>query len=135
MSEKAFQSTRGGAPFPRSANEWMEKGMPADQAEHRMRQEVFGHDHKTDAKGNPIEQGKGSAAQPTAQHLQAKQIGEDAAAQRGMRQGWNPGLEGAFDPRIQDQIDRAVAAAMRKKPAPRRGKKAKAAAPAQTADI
>jgi hypothetical protein len=67
----AFQSKGGGAPFPRSANEWMEKGMPADQAEHRMRQEVFGHDYKVDAKGNPIETGKGSAAQVTLHHKQA----------------------------------------------------------------
>lgn len=127
--EKAFQSTRGGAPFPRSAAEWMEKGMEPAQAEHRMRQEVFGADHRTDAKGTPIEQGKGSALQPTAQHLQAKQIAEDAARSHGMRLGYHPGLEGAFDPRIQDQIDRAVAAAIRKsKPtATRRGKKAKPA--------
>lgn len=125
--EKAFQSTRGGAPFPRSANEWIEKGMEPAQAENRMRQEVFGHDHKVDASGKPVEQGKGSAAQPTAQHLQAKQIAEDGARQHGMRMGYHGGLEGAFDPRIQDQIDRAVAAAMRKKPAAqRRGKKAKA---------
>jgi len=43
--------------------------------------------------------------------------------------------EYAFDPRMQDQIDRAVAAAMRKAKAPasRRGKKAKAKAKAKAA--
>jgi hypothetical protein len=108
----------------------MEKGMEPAQADHRMKQEVFGHDYRTDAAGNPVEQGKGSAAQPTQQHLMAKQIGEDAARSRGMRAGYTPALEGAFDPRIQDQIDRAVAAALRRtKPAPRRGKKAKPAEP------
>lgn len=132
MSDKAFQSSRGGAPFPRSANDWIEKGMEPVQAEHRMRQDVFGHDYKVDARGAPIEQGKGSAAQLTAQHIQAKQIGEDAAAAKGMRLGYHPGLEQAFDPRIQDQIDRAVAAAVRKaKPAGGRRKKAKTAEPVE----
>jgi len=129
-SPKAFTGPDGGVPFPRSAKEWENKGYSPEQAEQRMRNEVFGHDHKADAKGNPIEQGKGSAAQQTHQHLQAMHIAETAAAARGMRLGYSPAIEGAFDPRIQDQIDRAVAAALRKaKPATRRAKKAKPADP------
>lgn len=37
---------------------------------------VFGHDHKTDAHGKPIEQGIGSAANPTANHWAALLVAE-----------------------------------------------------------
>jgi hypothetical protein len=65
---------------PRSVEGWMQKINPNTtpkrnysraEAEHIMLQEVFGHDVTFDAAGNPIEKGKGSAAQPTQQHREA----------------------------------------------------------------
>jgi hypothetical protein len=93
MSSTMFQSRTGSVPHPRTANEWMEKGYSPDQAEHKIRQDVFGHDYKVDAKGNPIEQGKGSAAQQTLQHKQS--LERIAAARRSV--GYT-GAE-AYDPR------------------------------------
>lgn len=115
------KSGEGTVPFPRNVNEWMAKGMTQEAAEHKMRQDVFGHDYKTDAKGNPIETGKGSASQQTAQHLQAKAISDDAEIARRMRTGWHPGLEHAFDPRT---------AAPRRRAAARRKKQSSKTAPA-----
>jgi hypothetical protein len=92
----AFQSAGGGACFPRNTQEWQEKGMAPELAEHRMKQEVFGHDYRVDAKGNPIEQGKGSAQQQTAHHKQAL---EKIAAARRSAVGFTGALDGAFDPK------------------------------------
>lgn len=99
MSTITFRGVNGGAPFPRNAGEWIEKGVPPEQAEHRMRADVFGQDYQTDAKGQPVEKGKGSAAQPTFQHQQALGIAQEAEARRQMTMGWHPGLANAFDPR------------------------------------
>jgi hypothetical protein len=109
-----FESSKGGVPFPRTSNEWMAKGYTPEQAEHRMRQDVFGHDYQTDAKGNPIERGKGSAAQPTAQHQMELVRSQEAEIARKMRLGWHPGMEHAFDPRS------APAARAKKRPARRK---------------
>jgi hypothetical protein len=48
--------------------------LPADWLERHfeaVKQNVFGVDYKTDAKGNPIEQGKGSAMNQTRQSVDA----------------------------------------------------------------
>lgn len=109
---KTFNSKDGSAPFPRTADEWtcklnLETGtfFTAPEAEHKVAKDVFGHDYQKDQSGAPIERGKGSALQPTAQHKQALMISQDAEAARKMRMGWHPGLESAFDPK-QAEIDR-----------------------------
>lgn len=109
---KTFNSKDGSAPFPRTADEWTCKLNPetgayftAPEAEHKVAKDVFGHDYQKDQTGSPIERGKGSALQPTAQHKQALMISQDAEAARKMRMGWHPGLESAFDPK-QAEIDR-----------------------------
>jgi hypothetical protein len=43
----------------------MGKGLSRKEVENTINQIVFGVDYKTDKRGEPIEQGKGSAAQPT----------------------------------------------------------------------
>lgn len=91
-----FQTNKdGGVCFPRNASEWMQKGFSPEHAEHKMRQDVFGHDYQTDAKGDPIETGIGSAAQQTRQHKEAL----ERARSRRSGVGYSPALEGAFDPR------------------------------------
>lgn len=107
MSTKLFQGKNGGAPFPRTEGEWIEKRMSQGHsfedasafATKKIRDDVFGEGHKVDAKGEPIENGKGSASQPTAQHQQALMISQEAEARRRMMMGWHPGLATAFDPR------------------------------------
>lgn len=122
-----FEGVKGGVPFPRSEKEWIDKGRSPEEARQKMRDDVFGVGHKVDATGTPVENGKGSAAQPTAQHQQALAIAQDAERARQMRMGWHPGMATAFDPKIQDQIDQAVAAALAgaKKPKPKAKKPAK----------
>ena len=110
-----FKSKNGKVPFPRTETEVIGNAVAdaeqsgvflnqesyekiAKQASHKIHQDVFGHDYKTDAKGNPIETGKGSASQPTAQHQQALMISQEAEAKRAMTMGWHPGLAHAFDP-------------------------------------
>jgi hypothetical protein len=77
-----FQGKNGGVPFPRNEQEWMEKGLSPEAAQHKLRADVFGHDYKVDGKGNPIETGIGSAMQSTAQHKAAleRSAGARAAA-------------------------------------------------------
>lgn len=128
-----FQSKDESVPFPRTAGEWGAKLNPLTgdrftpvEAEHKMRQDVFGHDYKTDAAGAPVEKGKGSAAQPTAQHENALMISQEAEMARRMRLGWHPGMTQAFDPR-QAEIDRLtaeLAAAKKRKPVKAKPKKA-----------
>lgn len=103
---KLFQGKNGGAPFPRTEGEWIEKRMSQGNsfedasafATKKVRDDVFGDGHKVDVKGNPVEVGKGSASQPTAQHQQALMISQEAEAKRRMTMGWHPGLAMAFDP-------------------------------------
>ncbi|WP_213740943.1 hypothetical protein [Bradyrhizobium sp. dw_411] len=102
-----FQGKNGGVPFPRTEKEWIEKkmsqGVPYEdaqkEAQHRLCQDVFGHDYKVDAKGSPIETGRGSAQQSTVQHQQA--LARSAGARAAMRSkvGYTPALAGSFDPR------------------------------------
>jgi hypothetical protein len=66
-----FRSKSGRIPFPRTKQEWEESGLSPQQAEHKLRCDVFGHDYTTDRSGNPVEKGKGSAAQQTAQSKMA----------------------------------------------------------------
>lgn len=109
-----FQSKNGTVPFPRSAGEWEAKGLSPADAEHKMRQDVFGPDYTTDKSGAPVEKGKGSAAQPTAQHLMAKSISDEADMNRRMKMGWHPGLDQSFDPRSAPRARRKTTAKRRK---------------------
>lgn len=45
--------------------------------EERLAKAVFGHDHKKDSKGRPIEQGIGSPGHETLNHFNALKIAED----------------------------------------------------------
>lgn len=140
---KLFQGKNGGAPFPRTESEWVEKrmsqGHPFEDAQafaqRKVTEDVFGHDYQVDAKGAPIERGKGSALQPTAQHHEALQIAEEAKARRAMTMGWHPGLASAFDPRAQAIIDDLMAKVERlsRKATPRRKPRAAARKAAQAA--
>jgi hypothetical protein len=133
---KIFQGKNGGVPFPRTEGEWIENQMSKGHsfedasrfAAKKMRDDVFGDGHKTDPKGNPIEVGKGSALQPTAQHHQALMISEEAKAKRAMTMGWHPGLVNAFDPSAAPAVRRRGPA--RKKPGRKPGPAAPVAAEA-----
>lgn len=134
---KSFNSKDGSAPFPRTSEEWQCKVNPLTgtyytppEAEHVVAKDVFGHDHTTDTSGRPIEKGKGSALQPTAQHQQALAISQDAEISRKMRMGWHPGLDQGFDPK-QAEIDRLRAELAKKNK--RKPARAKKAAPAEAA--
>jgi hypothetical protein len=94
-----FQGKNGGVPFPRNENEWLEKGLSPEQAAKKVADDVFGHGHQVDAKGRPIETGRGSARNPTAQSKQALEIAAAARAAARSKIGYSPSLEGAFDPR------------------------------------
>lgn len=102
---KLFQGKNGGMPFPRNATEWMEKGYSSEAATHKVRQDVFGHDYKVDARGKPIETGIGSAHQQTPQHRGALEKTAGARAAMRSKVGYSPALEGTFDPRAQAKID------------------------------
>lgn len=99
---------KGSVPFPRTETEWVETKMAQGHsfeeaqriADHKLCQDVFGHDYRIDAKGFPIETGRGSAAQPVTESLKAQQREKYAAEQARMRLGWHKGLENAFDPRV-----------------------------------
>lgn len=109
---------------PRTVKDFMTLGMSRDHAEHRVRQDVFGHDYKTDAKGSPIEQGLGSAQNQTSQHKAALAREQRATASV----GYHPGLENAYDPRM-ERAPRAP----RRRPARKAAKKAAPPAPAPDA--
>jgi hypothetical protein len=105
---KVFQTKNGKTPFPRTEGEIIQNammdGLPYEQAvekaKHKMRQEVFGHDFKTDAKGNPIEVGLGSKHQQTRQHEMALQKAEGARAAMRSKVGYTSAVgPGAFDPK------------------------------------
>ncbi|MGA9009261.1 MAG: hypothetical protein WB495_20835 [Xanthobacteraceae bacterium] len=51
--------TLGEAPI--TVEDWMGKRLSRKEAEHKINQIVFGVDYKTDKRGEPIEQGLGSA--------------------------------------------------------------------------
>jgi hypothetical protein len=60
---------------------YREKGLSEAQAKQRCAEDVFGVGFKTDSRGRPIEQGLGSAANPTDQHFRAmeKYEGKESA--------------------------------------------------------
>jgi hypothetical protein len=97
MSNTTFASKGGGAPFPRTAAEWQEKGYSPDQAERKVAEDVFGHDFKVDAIGKPIEEGIGSERNQTTQHKQALQVAAAARSAMHSRVGFTPTLVNAFD--------------------------------------
>lgn len=70
-----------------TVKDFTDKGYSREHGEREVAKLVFGADHKTDAQGRPIEQGKGSALQQTAQHL--AELERQARASR-MVQGWTP---------------------------------------------
>jgi hypothetical protein len=94
-----FQKKDGGVPFPRTTQEWVDKGLSPAQADHKMCLDVFGHNYKIDAKGYPIETGIGSASNPSSDSLKAIEREKSAAEQAKMRLGWSKSLETSFDPR------------------------------------
>jgi hypothetical protein len=94
-----FKKKDGGVPFPRTMQEWVDKGLSPGEALHRTTQDVFGKDYRIDPKGYPIETGRGSAANPVSESLKAIEHEKSAAEQAKMRLGWHKGLENAFDPR------------------------------------
>jgi hypothetical protein len=57
--------------LPATLHELMATGMTKADAEHILRQRTFGHDYKLDKRGNVIETGIGSAANPSSQHFDA----------------------------------------------------------------
>lgn len=54
--------------------ELMGEGKSLEQAQHIMRERVFGVNYSKDKEGQPVENGLGSALQPTKQHLDALKI-------------------------------------------------------------
>lgn len=58
-------------PNAMTEQELIDGGKSPEEARHIMHQRVFGADFKTDADGKPVEKGKGSALQPTPQHVEA----------------------------------------------------------------
>jgi hypothetical protein len=77
----------------------MDKGLSEAAADHKVCQDVFGHNYRIDAKGYPIETSRGSAANPVNESLIAAEREKSAAEQAKMRLGWHKSLENAFDPR------------------------------------
>lgn len=118
------------SPHPRTESEWIAKGKTPEQARRKVTEDVFGVDYRTDTKGNPIEVGKGSAAQTTQQHREA--LDRNTRAERAYRAslGYHPGLEGAFDPRIAalEEENARLRAAAKRKPKPAKRKPAQAVA-------
>ena len=94
-----FKKKDGGVPFPRNTQEWIDKGLTPAQADHKLCQDVYGSNYRIDAKGYPIETGRGSAANPVSESVKVIELEKSAAEQAKMRLGWHKGLENAFDPR------------------------------------
>ena len=67
---------------PMNVAEFMAAGMSREQAEQEMARRVFGHDHRTDRHGRPVEQGIGSPGHESPQHWDSlgKYEGADAVA-------------------------------------------------------
>lgn len=68
-------------PNPLTLEELIGEGKTPEQAQHIMRERVFGVNYSKDAKGDPIENGLGSALQPTKQHLDALKIAKKREAE------------------------------------------------------
>jgi hypothetical protein len=102
-----FQGKNGGVPFPRTHDEWvqtrMSKGYSYEAANEfatkKIRDDVFGADHRVDARGNPIENGIGSASNQTHQHKEALERAAGARAAMRSKVGYTPALAGTFDPK------------------------------------
>jgi hypothetical protein len=102
-----FRGKTGGVPFPRNESEWIEnkmaKGYSLEDASQfavqKVRDDVFGAGHTLDAKGEPIETGRGSALQQTNQHKAALERSAGARAAMRSRIGYTSAVADAFDPR------------------------------------
>ena len=102
-----FQGKTGGVPFPRNESEWIEKKMSqgysledASQfAVKKVRDDVFGEGHTVNAKGEPIETGRGSALQQTNQHKAALERSAGARAAMRSKIGYTSAVADTFDPR------------------------------------
>lgn len=66
-------------PNPRTEAEMIGAGLTPEAARHKMNELVFGVGYEKDEDGNPVEQGKGSAKQPTSQHVEALRLSQDRA--------------------------------------------------------
>ena len=64
-------------PNPLTLDELISEGKTHEQAQHIMRERVFGVNYARDEKGNPVENGLGSSLQPTAQHKEALRIANE----------------------------------------------------------
>jgi len=64
-------------PNPRTEAELIGAGMSPEGARHKMNEFVFGVGYEKDEQGNPIENGKGSAKQPTSQHVEALRVADE----------------------------------------------------------
>jgi hypothetical protein len=107
------QKDTGKVPFPRTTDEWVAGGMSPEQAEHRVAQDVFGHDYTKDARGRPLERGKGSASNQTEHHRMALARAEEARGALRSKAGWSPSLVGGFDPKLaaldEERVRKALA--------------------------
>jgi hypothetical protein len=82
-AEKILQKIRPEMPQP------MKDAIVAE-AKAQALNDVFGVGHKTDARGNPIEQGRGSLSNPTEHHFAALERAEGkASADRAREQAKN----------------------------------------------
>lgn len=57
------------------------EGKTPEEANRIMHQRVFGADHKKDAAGKPVEQGRGAPGNETAQHKEALRLSLERKAQ------------------------------------------------------
>lgn len=64
-------------PNAMTMNELLSEGKTVAQAEQIMHERVFGVGFKKDEHGKPVEQGFGSEANPTPQHMIALKLAED----------------------------------------------------------
>ncbi len=69
-------------PNAMNMNELIAEGKSPEQANKIMHERVFGVGFQRNDKGQPIEQGKGSAAQPTPQHTEALRLTEARKMQK-----------------------------------------------------
>jgi hypothetical protein len=95
--------------------EWDEL-TPEEKRAHLIMEEknVFGHDVKHDKHGRPIEQGIGSASQPSMNHfrnLAASEGSEIAqkAIEQARKNGWAPEKAAEAQRQLEDQIKRGEA--------------------------
>jgi len=71
MDEMEFRAASMSIRAAMNVYELMAVGLTADEARREMDRRVYGENVQYDKHGRPIEQGRGSASQPTENHFQA----------------------------------------------------------------